>query len=124
MTPAPGQSKIDKTALGAQYSVPWSQHWNGLDVAYHKKHEGYHLWGLEKNSISRSLFECRLDKHPSPVLLVAGSEVNGIDPAILEQCEQIFYIPMQGSKNSLNVAVALGIAVYFIRFGLNSSDFA
>ena len=47
---------------------------------------------------------------------VVGSEVCGIDPEILEHCERVFCLPMQGSKTTLNVAVAFGIAAYFLRF--------
>jgi tRNA G18 (ribose-2'-O)-methylase SpoU len=45
-------------------------------------------------------------------VLVVGNEVCGVDPGILELCEQIVYIPMAGTKRSLNVAVAFGIAAF------------
>jgi 23S rRNA (guanosine2251-2'-O)-methyltransferase len=41
-----------------------------------------------------------------------GNEVTGVDPALLELCERIVYIPMQGKKRSLNVEVAFGVAVF------------
>jgi 23S rRNA (guanosine2251-2'-O)-methyltransferase len=49
------------------------------------------------------------------VVLIVGNEVCGVDPGILDQCEKILAIPMQGIKTSLNAAVAFGIAVYLLR---------
>ena len=52
-----------------------------------------------------------------PLVLVAGSEVGGVDPGILAHCERVVCLPMLGSKGSLNVSVAFGIAAYTLRFG-------
>jgi len=49
---------------------------------------------------------------PEQVALVVGSEPAGVDPAILQIADQVLYIPMAGEKNSLNVSVAFGIAIY------------
>jgi tRNA G18 (ribose-2'-O)-methylase SpoU len=54
-----------------------------------------------------------------PIVLIVGNEVCGVDPGILDQCEKIFSIPMQGVKTSLNTAVAFGIAVYSLRLHLH-----
>ena len=43
---------------------------------------------------------------------------SGVDPGILDQCEKVLAIPMQGIKTSLNAAVAFGIAVYMLRLSL------
>ena len=37
---------------------------------------------------------------------------------LLLVCDGVFSLPMTGGKSSLNVAVAFGIAVYHLRFGL------
>ena len=44
--------------------------------------------------------------------LVVGNEVNGISPKILKYCSKKIAIPMYGRKESLNVSVAAGIALY------------
>jgi TrmH family RNA methyltransferase len=49
---------------------------------------------------------------PEQVALVIGSEPAGVDPAILQIADQVLYIPMAEKKNSLNVSVAFGIAIY------------
>ena len=50
----------------------------------------------------------------SPIALIIGNEINGINPEILDLTDQIIEIPMHGQKNSLNVAVATGIALFEI----------
>jgi len=51
--------------------------------------------------------------------LVVGSEVNGLPLAILRRVHKILEIPMFGKKESLNVAVALGIVIYSLIFSRN-----
>jgi tRNA G18 (ribose-2'-O)-methylase SpoU len=43
-----------------------------------------------------------------------GNEVEGISKDILEKCDKAVSIPMRGKKESLNVSVAAGIAIYGI----------
>ena len=116
ITPTPNNPKLAKTALGAERSVPWTQHRDGLAAAVSLRKKGLRLWALEGGSRSESLFEARVDPKSPPIVLVVGSEISGVDPAILEHCERILCLPMQGVKNTLNVAVAFGIAVYYLRF--------
>ncbi|MCG6917017.1 MAG: RNA methyltransferase [Deltaproteobacteria bacterium] len=116
ITPTPNNPKLAKTALGAECSVPWTHHRDGLAAAVSLKKRGSRLWALEGGSRAESLFDLRVDPQGPPILLVVGSEISGVDPAILEHCERVLCLPMQGVKNTLNVAVAFGIAVYFLRF--------
>jgi len=44
-------------------------------------------------------------------LLVIGSEGRGLEPAVLELCDQCITIPQSGVTESLNVAVASGIVL-------------
>jgi 23S rRNA (guanosine2251-2'-O)-methyltransferase len=119
ITPTPDHPKIAKTALGAEFSVPWTQHWDAAVTSTDLKSAGYKIWVLEGGSGSESIFEGLHDLPVSPILLVVGNEVSGVDPAILEICDRIIHLPMQGVKHSLNVAVAFGIAVYTLRFVYN-----
>jgi len=118
ITPAPNNPKLAKTALGAERSVPWTQHRDGLAAAGSLRKKGLRLWALEGGSRAESLFDARVDPQGPPIVLVVGSEISGVDPGILEQCERVLCLPMQGVKNTLNVAVAFGIAAYFLRFVL------
>jgi tRNA G18 (ribose-2'-O)-methylase SpoU len=120
ITPTPDNPKLAKTALGAEGAVPWTQYGNGLAAAVSLKKQGLRLWALEGGSRSESLFDARVDPKGPPIVLVVGSEISGIDPDILEHCERVLCLPMQGIKTTLNVAVAFGIAAYLLRFGLSS----
>jgi tRNA G18 (ribose-2'-O)-methylase SpoU len=68
----------------------------------------------ERSIAIQQLLDLRNEK---PIVLVVGNEISGVDPGILELCEQTVHIPMAGQKRSFNVAVAYGIAVYTIMFG-------
>ena len=120
ITPAPDHPNVQKTALGAEKIVPWTQSWNAYETALELKSRDYTLYALENSQESKSLFEIN-HFPPTPVVLIVGNEVNGIDPAILDISNMHINIPMLGMKNSLNVSVAFGIAVYTIMF-LRSAD--
>ena len=47
-----------------------------------------------------------------PILLALGNEETGVSDEILQMVETCIHIPMYGIKNSMNVAMATGIAVY------------
>ena len=118
ITPTPNNPKLAKTALGAERSVPWTQYRDGLAAAVSLRKQGLRLWALEGGSRAESLFDARAALKGPPIVLVVGSEISGVDPGILEHCERVFCLPMEGMKNTLNVAVAFGIAAYFLRFAL------
>ncbi|NPV76937.1 MAG: RNA methyltransferase [Anaerolineae bacterium] len=119
ITPTPDHPKVSKTALGAECLVAWTQHWDGVEAARELKEKGYALVALESAEDSRSLFEISSLPGTPLTVLVLGNEVTGVDPGILELCNQKIHIPMQGSKRSLNVAIAFGIAAYHLRYGLS-----
>ncbi len=113
-TPTPEHPKIAKTGLGAEWTLPWEMHRNGLDFTRSRQNAGVAVISLEAAPSAKSIFD--LDLQASrPVLLVVGNEVSGIDPGILEESDLVCSIPMSGVKSSLNVAVAFGIAVYTIK---------
>jgi len=116
LTPLPGNPRISKTALGAEFAVPWEYAPNGLQLAQSLKAEGKILWALETTPAACSLFEIQSIPAHQALILVVGNEVSGIDPQILELCDQTLFIPMFGYKRSLNVAVAFGIAAYHLTF--------
>lgn len=116
ITPTPDHPKVNKTALGAEHTVPWEYHRNSLDAAQMSKEQRAVLWALEYTPQSISLYEAIGDIPSSPVTLVVGNERAGIDPGLLAMCDCVVWIPMHGQKESLNVAVAFSIAAYTLRF--------
>lgn len=118
ITPAPTrQTQIAKTALGAEQAVPWESAPNALTLAADLKAQGYTLLALENAPNSRPLFSYRPESSSqNPMLLIVGSEQAGVDPGLLALADETLCLPMSGSKGSLNVAVAFGIAAYWLRF--------
>lgn len=110
ITPYPPHEKISKTALGAEESVKWSY----TKVAWRKieelKKSGFTIISLEKNEESKNIFDIKLDSEN--IVLVIGNEVSGVEGSVLSRSDMIVEIPMYGTKESLNVSVAFGIAVY------------
>lgn len=119
ITPTPDHPKMAKTALGAEQAIAWRYHKNGLEAVTKLKDEGREIWGLEETVGSHDLYASGSQGNASlsPVLLIVGNEVSGIDPGILRLCDNIYQLPMDGTKRSLNVAVAFGIALYHLQFG-------
>ena len=99
--------QISKTALGAEALVPF-EYAEEPPLAELKK-KGYRIVALEQAENSTLLSEYT---PPENTALLLGEEVEGITPELLAQCEDIIEIPMVGKKESFNVSVATGIALY------------
>jgi tRNA G18 (ribose-2'-O)-methylase SpoU len=115
ITPTPlnrlGKPREDlaKVALGAETSVAWEQVPNVLTLLKKLKKEGWQICAIEQDKNSKSFKKI---PKSGKVLIVMGTEVTGLPKNILKVCDGIYEIPMKGSKESLNVSVAFGIAVY------------
>ncbi len=115
-TPTPDHPKVAKTALGAEAQIAWSWHANAVDLAQQLQAAGAHLWALEAAPRATALYRTPLPSDGQPLVLIVGHEVAGVDPDLLSLCEEIIALPMLGHKQSLNVAIAFGIASYGLRF--------
>lgn len=100
-------AQIHKTALGAEKIVSFS-HSEQLNLEQLKA-EGYRVVALEQSPRSTKL---PAYKSPQRIALLLGEEVHGIADDLLVQCDDIIEIPMVGQKESFNVSVATGIALY------------
>lgn len=104
--------QITKTALGAENSVAW-QHADIEAALAQLRTEGYQLAALEQAPGSIALPDF---KPPQKLAIVVGREVEGLEPEVLAACDLVLEIPMLGGKESFNVAVAAGMALYHCRF--------
>lgn len=105
--------QIQKTALGAEESQPWS-HCDSIDeVLARLADEGYQIAAVEQSESSQSLPSF---KPPQKLALIVGREVEGIEPEILRAVDITLEIPMFGSKESFNVVQAAAMALYHCRF--------
>ena len=96
-TPRPPRKEIEKTALGATGTVPWHYFSNPLDAL---------------SAATESSPHYSLKKGDFPICLVVGNEITGISPQIIAAADMAIEIPMYGTKQSLNAAVAFGIALF------------
>jgi len=116
ITGCPPRKEIAKTSLGAEEHVSWSSHTSALEVIPKLKERGVLVLGLERTAQSRSLDEALVAGNiRTPLCLVVGNEVAGISAETLAACDLVCHLPMRGAKESLNVAVAFGIAAYALR---------
>jgi tRNA G18 (ribose-2'-O)-methylase SpoU len=111
-TPTPPRKEIEKTALGATDSVPWSYSDDPVASLKALKSKGVRICCLEQTDKSIPYFE--IQHKDFPLCLVLGNEISGVSLSLLEQCDTSLEIPMFGKKHSLNVAVAYGIAVFHL----------
>ena len=108
--------QIHKTALGAESTVPFSKFEDINEVLNSFKAKNTILIGLEQSEGSGSLeqvTEKLKGKNTAvSVALFVGNEIHGIDNKLLKKMDYIIELPMLGSKESLNVSVSAGIALY------------
>jgi len=109
ITAHPPSHKLKKTSLGAARFVPWEHCETTADAVQALKALGIPVFAFEVTDRSESLFAMDV---PSPVALVFGNEVDGVSRDVLPLADRIVAIPMGGFKNSVNVAVATGVAVF------------
>jgi|SRR5690554_1003536 tRNA G18 (ribose-2'-O)-methylase SpoU len=109
-TGTPDHRSLHKTALGAQETVPWSYHRDPVEVLTALRSKGYALAVLEITDSPKYADDLQLDHFP--LALVLGNEVTGVDDVLVEMADLAIEIPQFGAKQSLNVSVAYGIAVF------------
>jgi tRNA G18 (ribose-2'-O)-methylase SpoU len=109
-TPHPPRKEIEKTALGATASVPWEYVRDPLEAIAGLKAQGVRVCALEHTSASVPYDT--LTPEAFPLCLIVGNEVTGVSPAVVAAADMAVDIPMFGVKQSLNAAVAYGIAVF------------
>ena len=115
ITGCPPRKEIAKTSLGAEDVVAWEHHSGALDVLPALAERGVTLVALEKTETSVPLSEFLASQPLAPPLcLIVGNEVSGVSAEALARARHVCHLPMRGTKTSLNVAVAFGIAAYQI----------
>ena len=116
-TPYPPRKEIEKVALGATNSVPWEYHKDAIEVVKDLKKKGIKIAVLEITTEKN--YYWNLTKADFPICLIIGNEISGVSKELIDEADISFEIPMMGMKQSLNVSVAYGIAVYEMMRKLN-----
>ncbi|HET6747552.1 MAG TPA: TrmH family RNA methyltransferase [Candidatus Saccharimonadales bacterium] len=100
-------TQIHKTALGAEQLVPFT--YQEAPRLKELSASGYRIVGLEQSPQAIMLPSyIPTDK----IVLILGEEVEGIPGELIDMCDDLIEIPMHGKKESYNVSVATGIALY------------
>lgn len=110
-TASPPDPRITKVALGAEKAVPFEIEADISKVFARLKAEGIPVYALELTDKAENLASFHA---PDRMALLLGTETTGIPPSLVERCEGAIAIPQKGVKESLNVAVAAGIAAWAI----------
>ena len=106
----PENRALHKTALGAEDTITWEYVPDTKKAILQLKADGYHVFALELTDMPTLYNNLTLDLFP--LALVVGNELTGVSNEILELVDGALEIPQYGTKQSLNVSVAYGIAIF------------
>ena len=101
--------EIAKTALGAEQSIPWSVVSTPTATIASYRAQGYTIVGIEQDARA---VDYKTYQISGPTLVLVGNEVRGMSSSLCDACDVLVEIPMRGYKESLNVAVSFGIALF------------
>jgi len=102
---------ISKSALGAELTVIWEYKKSLISLLNKLKKEKYKIIAIEQDKNSIDYKKVKLSQKNA---FIVGTEVSGLPKNILKKCDEIAEIPMKGKKESLNVSVATGVALFRI----------
>ena len=103
---------ISKTSLGAEDTVSWKYSKTISKIITNLKKQGYVIVALEQSPKSIDYIKAVKLLKSKPIALIVGNEVNGVSQKALTISDYIVEIPMHRKKESLNVSVAVGIAMF------------
>ena len=109
-TGTPAHRALRKTALGAEETVAWQQEPEAAGVVRRLRAEGYTIAVLEITDTPSEVDA--LEPAHFPLCLVVGNEVGGVQDEVVALADLALEIPQYGAKQSLNVSVAYGVAVF------------
>ena len=109
------RTMLEKTALGAEKSVPWKKCARTADCIRRLKADGYYICAVELADGAAPYYKADcLRNNTDKLAFIVGHEVDGLPKVLLDKCDTVVCIPMHGAKESLNVAVAFGIIAFEI----------
>ena len=89
--------------------MKWSHADTLLECMNNLKKEDYKFVAIEQSEKSISLKNLKINQNTA---LVVGRELEGLSLVEIGLCDEIYEIPMIGAKESFNVSVCAGIALY------------
>lgn len=101
--------KVAKSALGAEHVMSFEKYPQIGKVLENLKRQNFQIVAIEQSVNS---IDYKTVKIKSKVAFVLGSEVGGLPDGVLNKSDAVVEIPMVGKKESLNVSVAAGVAIF------------
>ncbi|GAB7193384.1 23S rRNA (guanosine(2251)-2'-O)-methyltransferase RlmB [Kineococcus sp. NUM-3379] len=98
-----------KTSAGAAARIPVARATNLTRTLEDYKKQGVFVVGLDADG---DVLLPELELADVPLVLVVGSEGEGLSRLVRETCDQVVSIPMVAAVESLNAGVAAGVALY------------
>lgn len=104
-------SSVAKASAGAVEHLLVSLVSNHSEVIKKAKEEGFLIAALDMEGTS--IYKEKIP-FKRPVLLIIGSEDQGVHPILRKQCDYLLKIPMKGTLDSLNASAAAAVALFEI----------
>ena len=105
--------EIEKTALGAEKNISWEKVENIESLIRGLREDGFKIIAVEQSEKAVDYKTVKIGSEDK-VGIIFGNEVDGVSQAVLDHCDIVAEIPMRGEKESLNVAVSVGVALFRI----------
>ncbi len=112
ITGCPPHQEIHKTALGAEDTVEWKYFKEASEAVSYLHDNKYFIFAVEQCCGSVNPEEAAQLITGKNVAIILGNEVKGVRQEVVDECDACFEIPQYGTKHSMNVAVAAGIAIW------------
>ncbi|MBX4188838.1 TrmH family RNA methyltransferase [Candidatus Saccharibacteria bacterium] len=106
------EARIHKTALGAEKTIFWKHASEIEPVLADLRRRGFEIVALEQTEAATPISGL---SGWHKLALIVGSEVGGLEKSVMNMTDRQIMIPMSGSKESFNVAIAAAIAIYHLK---------
>ncbi len=103
--------RLVQAAQGTQHWVPWTEYQHASEAVADAK--GRDAWVVVAEQTTCSVRPEELAP-VFPVTLVLGGERSGVSPEVVQSADAAVAAPMLGMANSLNVASAAAILLYWL----------
>lgn len=110
ITPTTQNAKTVRSAMNVPIQTEYYE--RTIEAVTHYQRQGYCIIAVEKTQTSADISSAGELPPVGKRAIVLGNEEFGISEEVLSSSDVTVHIPLSGSKNSLNVCTAAGIAMY------------
>ena len=105
-----------RVAMGTTFAIPFARYATATELHATLGARGFEIVGLTPSHPTREVVDvASIPPTDAPRALVLGSERSGLSMEIGTTCTTLAHIPMRDGIDSLNVAIAAGVACYALR---------